>query len=398
MRRARAPWHQNTTDVAGVHPRNPPVTSETDARGGGRARGAPSRRTRRAARLRDAAMAPSRCSRGAARSRCRRPRRLRRSRRRAPAAVELSPEARAEKIGQAGATPRRRGTGAGGHGPPRRADPVERAAARVDGARCRPSRSTNPWRRAWPTSRAASTRAMPRCARRARATSRTTSRACSSCATRPRSSRRATISRCATRSACCGTSGRRSTRRGRCRRARTSRPIVARLKAVQSLIFPRVQDLREADGWERWANAGVQEALITRLESLREQTDAGRGREAAARRPGRVAQGAGGPAREGPRAVAALQDHRRRTPPALRVVLPAAGRRAGREPPEEGSAVRPGRGAGRVDRLDPDRGDHQGAPGRSGRRLARSRPVTRRPCGSGSARPATGSSRGARTT
>jgi hypothetical protein len=49
--------------------------------------------------------------------------------------------------------------------------------------------------------------------------------------------------------------------------------IVARLKAVQSQIFPRVQDLREADGWERWANAGVQEALITRLEALREQTD-----------------------------------------------------------------------------------------------------------------------------
>jgi hypothetical protein len=50
--------------------------------------------------------------------------------------------------------------------------------------------------------------------------------------------------------------------------------IVARLKAIQSQIFPRVQDLREADGWERWANAGVQETLITRLEALREQTDA----------------------------------------------------------------------------------------------------------------------------
>ena len=49
--------------------------------------------------------------------------------------------------------------------------------------------------------------------------------------------------------------------------------VVSRLKAVQSQVFPRVQDLREADGWERWANAGVQEALITRLESLREQTD-----------------------------------------------------------------------------------------------------------------------------
>ncbi len=50
--------------------------------------------------------------------------------------------------------------------------------------------------------------------------------------------------------------------------------IVGRLKGIQSLIFPRVQDLREADGWERWANAGVQEALITRLEVLREQPDA----------------------------------------------------------------------------------------------------------------------------
>lgn len=50
--------------------------------------------------------------------------------------------------------------------------------------------------------------------------------------------------------------------------------IVARLKTIQSLIFPRVQDLREADGWERWANAGVQETLIGRLETLRDQPDA----------------------------------------------------------------------------------------------------------------------------
>ncbi len=49
--------------------------------------------------------------------------------------------------------------------------------------------------------------------------------------------------------------------------------VVARLKAAQSLVFPRVQDLREADGWERWANAGVQESLIARLEALRDQAD-----------------------------------------------------------------------------------------------------------------------------
>jgi len=49
--------------------------------------------------------------------------------------------------------------------------------------------------------------------------------------------------------------------------------MVARLKSVQSLVFPRVQDLREADEWERWANAGVQESLIRRLEALREEAD-----------------------------------------------------------------------------------------------------------------------------
>ena len=49
--------------------------------------------------------------------------------------------------------------------------------------------------------------------------------------------------------------------------------VVARLKAVQSLLFPRVQDLREVDEWERWANAGVQESLIRRLEALREESD-----------------------------------------------------------------------------------------------------------------------------
>ena len=49
--------------------------------------------------------------------------------------------------------------------------------------------------------------------------------------------------------------------------------MVARLKSVQSLLFPRVQDLREADEWERWANAGVQESLIRRLEGLREEVD-----------------------------------------------------------------------------------------------------------------------------
>jgi len=49
--------------------------------------------------------------------------------------------------------------------------------------------------------------------------------------------------------------------------------IVARLKGVQSSLFPKVQDLREADEWERWANAGVQDTLVKKLEALREEAD-----------------------------------------------------------------------------------------------------------------------------
>ena len=49
--------------------------------------------------------------------------------------------------------------------------------------------------------------------------------------------------------------------------------VVARLKNVQSSLFPRVQDLREADEWERWANAGVQDTLIRKLEALKEEAD-----------------------------------------------------------------------------------------------------------------------------
>lgn len=49
--------------------------------------------------------------------------------------------------------------------------------------------------------------------------------------------------------------------------------IVARLKTVQSSLFPRVQDLREADEWERWANAGVQDSLIRKLEALKDEQD-----------------------------------------------------------------------------------------------------------------------------
>lgn len=44
--------------------------------------------------------------------------------------------------------------------------------------------------------------------------------------------------------------------------------IAHRLKALQALLFQRVQELREIDEWQRWANASVQEQLCARMEAL----------------------------------------------------------------------------------------------------------------------------------
>jgi hypothetical protein len=41
-----------------------------------------------------------------------------------------------------------------------------------------------------------------------------------------------------------------------------------RLEKAQADIAPRAQELRHADEWQRWANAGVQEQLIARMEAL----------------------------------------------------------------------------------------------------------------------------------
>jgi hypothetical protein len=46
-----------------------------------------------------------------------------------------------------------------------------------------------------------------------------------------------------------------------------------RLDRAQTAIGARLHALREADDWQRWANAGVQEQLAARMEALREATD-----------------------------------------------------------------------------------------------------------------------------
>jgi hypothetical protein len=50
--------------------------------------------------------------------------------------------------------------------------------------------------------------------------------------------------------------------------------IADRLKAIQAALFPRVNELREADDWVRWANVGIQEDLCRQVEALREVSDA----------------------------------------------------------------------------------------------------------------------------
>jgi hypothetical protein len=49
--------------------------------------------------------------------------------------------------------------------------------------------------------------------------------------------------------------------------------LVERLKAARSLLYPRVQELREAEEWRRWANVAVQEELCVRMEALVAATD-----------------------------------------------------------------------------------------------------------------------------
>ena len=49
--------------------------------------------------------------------------------------------------------------------------------------------------------------------------------------------------------------------------------LVPRLEHAIATLVPRAQELREAEDWQRWANASVQEQLITKMEALRAVED-----------------------------------------------------------------------------------------------------------------------------
>ncbi|MEO8679989.1 MAG: DUF349 domain-containing protein [Vicinamibacterales bacterium] len=50
--------------------------------------------------------------------------------------------------------------------------------------------------------------------------------------------------------------------------------LMVRLQAVRTAVTPRIQELREAEEWKRWANVQVQEELCTKMEALVAQAEA----------------------------------------------------------------------------------------------------------------------------
>jgi DNA polymerase III psi subunit len=49
--------------------------------------------------------------------------------------------------------------------------------------------------------------------------------------------------------------------------------IVKRLKGAQTALMPKVQELRDVAGWQRWANVGIQEQLCEKMEALKAVED-----------------------------------------------------------------------------------------------------------------------------
>jgi Domain of Unknown Function (DUF349) len=49
--------------------------------------------------------------------------------------------------------------------------------------------------------------------------------------------------------------------------------VVRRLKAAQTALMPKVQELRDVADWQRWANVGIQEQLCEKMEALKTVED-----------------------------------------------------------------------------------------------------------------------------
>ncbi len=50
--------------------------------------------------------------------------------------------------------------------------------------------------------------------------------------------------------------------------------VMRRLKAAQAALTSKLQSLREIEGWQRWANVGIQEQLCEKMEALKSEENA----------------------------------------------------------------------------------------------------------------------------
>ena len=107
--------------------------------------------------------------------------------------------------------------------------------------------------------------------------------------------------------------------------------VTRRLKAAQAALTPKVQELRDVEEWQRWANVGIQEQLCEKMEALRSRRETRR----RSRGGSAICSSSGGrpPTSRARRAsaVAALQGGARRGVGAVRGALRGAGRGARRE-------------------------------------------------------------------
>ena len=165
-----------------------------------------------------------------------------------------------------------------------------------------------------------------------------------------------------------------------------------RLKAAQTALTPKVQELRDVADWQRWANVGIQEQLCEKMEALKALEDP----EEIARQV-RDLQQQWRQAADVPRAQGEALWKRFKTAhdeawAKCEAHFAAQAGGARRESREEDRALRARRGARRFDQLDsgPPKRSRRCRP--SGRRSARSRAARRKPSGSASAPPAIASS------
>ena len=141
--------------------------------------------------------------------------------------------------------------------------------------------------------------------------------------------------------------------------------LMVRLQAVRTSLTPRIQELREAEEWKRWANVQVQEELCAKMEALvpLAETDPEK-----ASNEMRTLQERWKPVAAAPRSQAEALWTRFKTAQEqvyekCKDFFAQQAVRARREPEEEGSAVRARRIDGRFHGLGEDRRRDEGPPG-----------------------------------